>query len=335
MPSADVTEAWNTLRGQIDAHRPDVQRDTGSPGTSTVPVTVLTGFLGAGKSTLLVHLLQNPNGLRIRALVNDVGSLPFDPTFIGASDGIRVDLTNGCGCCATTSDLAESLDSLARQDDCDLIVLEASGAANPEVLAHVVVANPALKLDRVVAVVNGEVLLSLAGRGWFSETVEQQIASSDCLVVSGCDALSESEVESALREAATRAPGRTVEQSGLDRPASHVLVPGAVRGASLPVKGLGDQHKDLSIVTVQPTCSVPRDVFLSVITGSRPGLLRAKGRLILDGHEVLVQVTPTSVEVSDADEGPLGVTLISNDPSDVDGLIRVLRPFGFGGSELA
>lgn len=326
MSLVDVTEIWSSLRAQIDAHRPDVRPDGGTRSTHAVPVALLTGFLGAGKSTLLAHLLQNPQGLRIRALVNDVGSLPFDPTLVELGDAVRVELTNGCGCCASSSDLAGSLDALAHGGDCDLIILEASGAADPTVLAHVVLANGALRLDRVVTVVNGAALLPGATSGVFGGVLERQMAVADCIVVSGCDKMPESDVERAVEEAARLAPGRTVTRSGFGFPASRVLMPGSVRGARLPADQSGGGHHQMHVTTVEQTCEIPLSALVPALEQARPGLVRAKGRLVVDGRRVHVQVTPHSIDVADADEGPTAITLISLDQSDVENLVGLISP---------
>lgn len=320
----DLVGAWSSLRGQLDAHRPGSRSSTGPSRSSTVPVVLLTGFLGAGKSTLLVHLLQNPTGLRIRALVNDVGSLPFDPTLVGLSDEIQIELTNGCACCVATSDLADSLDSLVRSEDCDMIVIEASGAADPAVLAHVVHANQSLHLDRTVAVVRGEGLLSVSRHDPYEELIDRQMANSDCVIVSGCDALSDEETERVLCEVAARAPGRTIERSGRENPSSHVLMPDSVRGTHLPVGFSDGLPSELNAVTVHQTNMVSRVEFMEVLERSRPGLVRAKGRLSLDGGVVLIQVTPHSLDVTETSPGDTSITLITRDPSDADGLIQLL-----------
>lgn len=321
MPNADVMGAWSVLRAQIEAHRPGT-RQPGSAPAATVPVTLLTGFLGAGKSTLLADLLENPHGLRIRALVNDVGSLPFDPSLVDVAGSVSVELTNGCGCCSATSDLASALSGLVRGGDCDLVVVEASGAADPAVLEHVVRAETAAHLDRVVTVVNGRMLLEPPGP--HAETVERQLMFADCVVVSGCDLLDADEETRACGLAAARAPGRTVTASGAGRPAGRVLAPGSARGTRLPVGIDGPGHGDMCVRTVTDLGDMPRDRFVRALEGARPGLVRVKGRTTLDGHAVLVQMTPHSTVITSAEPGPAGVTFIARTAADMDGVIGSL-----------
>ena len=322
MPTVDITDMWSALRAQIDAHRDGGLGAEPVAHVAAVPVTLLTGFLGAGKSTLLVNLLQNPGGLRIRALVNDVGALPFDPTLTEVSDSVRVELSNGCGCCTTTSDVASALAVLARRGDCDLIVLEASGAADPATLAQVVHADRALRLDRIVTVVDGGTLLGAPGV--HDTTLDRQLSVADCVVVSGCDRLTQEESESALGEAARRAPGRTVTASGVGHTASLVLVPGSPRGTHLPVGATESQHAELCVTTLRVTRDVTRVMLVAALERARPGLVRVKGTMTVDGEPVTVQVTPRSIDITAAEQRSTGVTLISLQEGDVEELLRLL-----------
>jgi G3E family GTPase len=71
--------------------------------------------------------------------VNDVGEINLDASLIKASTEKNgrtlkgfVELTSGCICCSTNSDLAESLFSLVTHYQPDHIIVESSGVAEPQ-----------------------------------------------------------------------------------------------------------------------------------------------------------------------------------------------------------
>ncbi|MFH8617072.1 CobW family GTP-binding protein [Streptomyces sp. NPDC017979] len=109
-----------------------------------IPVIVLAGFLGSGKTTLLNHLLRSSRGTRIGAIVNDFGSIEIDAmTVAGQLGDSTVSLGNGCLCCAVdASELDVFLDRLTRPAArLDVIVIEASGLAEPQELVRMVLAS--------------------------------------------------------------------------------------------------------------------------------------------------------------------------------------------------
>lgn len=98
-----------------------------------VPILLVTGFLGAGKTTLVNRILQQADGRRIAAVVNDFGAINIDAELIaGAEDGV-VSLANGCICCSLEGDLLRTLATLLRRTPRpEAIVIETSGVADPE-----------------------------------------------------------------------------------------------------------------------------------------------------------------------------------------------------------
>ena len=104
---------------------------------SLPPVTLLSGFLGAGKTTLLRHLLNQAEGRKWAVVVNDVAAINVDGTVMESADGADtvVQLENGCVCCSSRDDLGEGLVRLAMEGDYDHIFVEASGVAEPRVIA--------------------------------------------------------------------------------------------------------------------------------------------------------------------------------------------------------
>jgi G3E family GTPase len=106
-----------------------------------IPVVLVAGFLGAGKTTLLNHLLRHADGTRIAVVVNDFGSVNIDAMLVSAQVDSMVSLGNGCLCCVLdTSDLDGMFSRLARTKP-DVIVVEASGLAEPVELVQMVLAS--------------------------------------------------------------------------------------------------------------------------------------------------------------------------------------------------
>ncbi|MEV5385766.1 GTP-binding protein [Streptomyces sp. NPDC052721] len=130
---------------------------SGSP--QQIPVVVLAGFLGSGKTTLLNHLLHRSGGSRIGAIVNDFGAIEIDAMAVaGALGDSTVSLGNGCLCCAVdASELDLYLDRLAAPGTgIDVIVIEASGLAEPRELVRMVLASehPGIVYGGLVQVVD-------------------------------------------------------------------------------------------------------------------------------------------------------------------------------------
>jgi G3E family GTPase len=127
---------------------------------NVTPITVLTGFLGAGKTTLLNRILSGNHGLRVAVLVNDFGSINIDAELVVGVESDVVSLANGCICCTIRDDLVETvLQTIARPERPEYILLEASGVAEPLSIAQTF-NNPSLReqvrTDSVMCVVDAE-----------------------------------------------------------------------------------------------------------------------------------------------------------------------------------
>ncbi|WP_073946916.1 CobW family GTP-binding protein [Streptomyces kebangsaanensis] len=129
------------------------------PAVPQIPVVVLAGFLGSGKTTLLNHLLHHSGGSRIGAIVNDFGAIEIDAMAVaGALGDSTVSLGNGCLCCAVDAgELDVYLDRLTNPAvGIDVVVIEASGLAEPQELVRMVLAsdNPRVVYGGLVEVVD-------------------------------------------------------------------------------------------------------------------------------------------------------------------------------------
>ncbi|MFB7247436.1 cobalamin biosynthesis protein CobW [Streptomyces populi] len=157
--------------------------------TRQIPVVVLAGFLGSGKTTLLNHLLHRSGGSRIGAVVNDFGAIEIDAMAVaGALGDSTVSLGNGCLCCAVdVSELDQYLDRLARPSaGIDVIVIEASGLAEPQELVRMVLASehPGIVYGGLVEVVDAA---EFAGTREKHPEIDRHLALADLVVVNKID----------------------------------------------------------------------------------------------------------------------------------------------------
>lgn len=107
--------------------------------TARVPVVVLTGHLGAGKTTLLNHLLRQP-GARVGVVVNDFGDVDVDAGLVTGQVDEPAAISGGCLCCLPDAGgLDDALERLTHPRlGLDVVVVEASGLAEPLALARLV-----------------------------------------------------------------------------------------------------------------------------------------------------------------------------------------------------
>ncbi|MFI9154199.1 GTP-binding protein [Streptomyces sp. NPDC053367] len=165
------------------------------PRPRQIPVVVLAGFLGSGKTTLLNHLLHHSAGSRIGAIVNDFGAIEIDAMAVaGALGDSTVSLGNGCLCCAVdASELDVYLERLAHPAaGIDVIVIEASGLAEPQELVRMVLASelPEIVYGGLVEVVDAAEFDATRAR---HPEIDRHLALADLVIVNKTDRAADGE----------------------------------------------------------------------------------------------------------------------------------------------
>lgn len=275
-----AAEAWQMLAGLLEAARviPGALR---APDAS-LPLTVLGGFLGAGKTTLLNRLLLEPGGRRLAVLVNDFGRINIDAALVRSRTDDLISLANGCVCCTVSTELTRTLIDLAqRPDPPDAIVLEASGLADPRGIAQVALANPALRLDGVLTLVDA----TSFDDGLPDEaaaTVAHQLDAADLIVLTKTDEAGPARSARALARLLARCPGTPVQAAVHgDLPADVALGVRSTRDPRLSAAAPwdhGEAFESWSLEGAAPLDAERLDAFLAALPS---GLLRAKGVLHL------------------------------------------------------
>ncbi|WP_034387318.1 GTP-binding protein [Deinococcus sp. YIM 77859] len=184
---------------------------TSTPSGSSVPITVLCGFLGAGKTTLLNHLLTQTNTRNIAVIVNEFGAVNVDASLVVHTDAETIELSNGCICCTLRGDLLTAVDRLLRTRELDHILIESTGIGEPLPIAQSFCLTPEelaldpdlpnlsgrVHVDAMVTVVDAAQFFSLWNREdvlpgdaferGFGELLAEQIEFADLVVLNKLD----------------------------------------------------------------------------------------------------------------------------------------------------
>ncbi|WP_027499136.1 CobW family GTP-binding protein [Rhodococcus sp. UNC363MFTsu5.1] len=164
-----------------------------------IPVVLVAGFLGAGKTTLLNHLLRNNRGVRIGVIVNDFGAVNIDSMMVAGQVDSMVSLSNGCLCCAVdVSEMDSMLDRLAHpRSDIDVIVVEASGLAEPRNMVRLVLGseNPRIVYGGLVVLVDA---VEFEDTRAANPELDLHVRMADLLVLNKTDRIAEPDLRSVL-----------------------------------------------------------------------------------------------------------------------------------------
>ncbi|NUT52066.1 MAG: GTP-binding protein [Saccharothrix sp.] len=245
-----------------------------------IPVIVVAGFLGSGKTTLLNHLLGGSRGTRIGVVVNDFGAIGIDAMSVAGQVDSTVSLGNGCLCCAVD---VEELDAmLARLDSLvDVIVIEASGLAEPQAMARMVLAsgNPRLAYGGLVLLVDA---------AEFPEDLARHLRVADLVVLNKVDRVADA--AALVAEIERIEPGVPVVRSSFGRVDPALLFDPRPRERSGQLSFedlLDEEHDHVRYDSVEFTGGALDPVRLMAFLDARPkGLYRIKGfvRFDVPGH---------------------------------------------------
>ncbi|WP_339241690.1 GTP-binding protein [Paenibacillus sp. FSL R5-0517] len=167
----------------------------------SIPVYILSGFLGSGKTTLLVQLIEHwqQQGLRPAVVMNELGEVNLDGQIVDSTVPMT-EMLGGCICCTVRGDLGLQLADLVQEESPDVIVIEATGAANPmEILDAVTETSLYMRLElkSLITVVDAAHLSGLyqEQKGQTFKLMQEQIRCASVLLLNKTDRVSAQELQ--------------------------------------------------------------------------------------------------------------------------------------------
>jgi G3E family GTPase len=251
----------------------------------TLPLTIISGFLGAGKTTLVNRLLSDPAGRRIAVLVNDFAAVNIDEELIRFRSGDTIGLTNGCACCSMNGDLVKAIQRLVeRSDPPDAIVLEASGIADPRGIAQIALANPAIRLDAIITLIDAETFLERLQDGRTRSTLMAQISVADIIAINKID-LVEARSKEIRETVESIAPRRILLETTHGNVPTEIALGAGKHGPSAFACSPADHAVGFSSATRTWNDPVDRVAIERALRDLPPYVIRAKGTFSFTGED--------------------------------------------------
>ncbi|MFN6544434.1 CobW family GTP-binding protein [Mycolicibacterium nivoides] len=307
--------------------------------TGSVPVLAVAGHLGAGKTTLLNHLLRNSRGVRIGALVNDFGAVNIDAMLVAGQVDAMASLSNGCICCAVDGEeVGDMLGKLAAvKPRLDLIVVEASGVAEPASLARTIITvdDPRFHYAGLALVLDG-----------MQPDLSHGLPVADLVVLNKASSCPDVDgLLSRIRELSPRVPVLPTDFARID-PAMLIDPPQRAPQAQLSFDELlhdehDHAHPEYQSVEFHTDATLNPRLFMEFLRDRPAGLYRAKGFVDFGAQRFLLQLVGSSLRFEKRRSGTTELVLIgtgmdtsavraelercAGEPADENAMLGVLK----------
>ncbi|GGN18482.1 cobalamin biosynthesis protein CobW [Lentzea pudingi] len=266
-----------------------------------IPVVVLAGFLGSGKTTLLNHLLRTSGGTRIGVVVNDFGRINIDAFAVSAQVDSMVSLSNGCLCCAVDGTELDGMLSRLASADLDVIVIEASGLAEPAAMVRMVLQAPGVSYGGLIYVADAVELDAVPH-------LERDLALADLVVLNKVDRVA------SLPTLPCSAPVLPVSFGQIDPALLFEVRPPDLGPRQLSFDDLDDHstHAHASYDSVSFECAEPLHpkLFMDFLSARPEGLFRAKGFVRFPLGTFMLHTVGAYVSFTAVDDAPTQLVLI-------------------------
>lgn len=258
---------------------------------------LITGFLGAGKTTFLREFARQFPGKRLWLIINEFGKAGVDGALLQQLDAVLSEITNGSIFCACRLDKFEEELARAAAQKPDVILVEASGLADPTSV-QTVLGQPAFSAIHYrgsVCLVDTPRLEKVLHT---ARVCPRQLMVSSLVLLNKTDLATPEQLRQAEREVLARNPAAVVHPTRF----------GAFQPAWLEdIRPLGGEDEvgrpdirlQKQLLELDPAMTVEQLSHLLRMIAE--DTWRIKGVAVLEGRRLLVDCVGPTVKVSDTD----------------------------------
>ncbi|MCB2227815.1 MAG: hypothetical protein KQH53_14135 [Desulfarculaceae bacterium] len=157
---------------------------------------LVSGFLGSGKTTLILQLGKAlaAQGRKAAIIVNEIGDIGLDNQLM-IRLGLNVyEILGGCVCCTLAGDLPNTLRQLQESYAPDLVLMEPSGAADPQGVMNALEGIPQDLVDQVKRITILDPLRLEGLWAVLQPLIQSTVENCDLALINKSDAASASEM---------------------------------------------------------------------------------------------------------------------------------------------
>jgi len=269
---------------------------------SSIPVTLLTGFLGAGKTTLVNRLLKERPGTKFGLVVNEFGEASLESQLLEIRKQPLFEMPSGCLCCVSDGDLKAALDAVVKKDPrVGHILVEASGLSSPGPMLGVLTDDGAYSLNGVFCLVDASTFLT---REREFTSIRRQLSFADAVFLSKTDLIDPATGEAVRARLQEHKPGIKVLDTSAKLPWTALFETAAPTAASSertvaePKRRFfqGGKHHDAEVLEYVSGKALDAERLGAVFSSLDQGILRAKGVVLTNDpssqkYKYIVQYT--------------------------------------------
>lgn len=122
-------------------------------------ILIISGFLGSGKTSILVPFVNRLTALgnRVAVVENEIGEKGVDDVYLKENGFYVKEIYHGCICCSLRTNLINCLLELEKDYKPEVVVMEPTGVADPQLLLSSLSGYPGnLESKVIVSVVDAE-----------------------------------------------------------------------------------------------------------------------------------------------------------------------------------